>query len=214
MDKLWYLKQVDLFKGISEVEVMSFAGRTNERVCLKSEMIYVFDQSLSEIYIVKSGKVVLYHLHKGKKIIIDILGAGSVFGNIHFRSQKSSHYAEATEKTYICSMKKEAFLKIVSKRPDIMINLLEIFSEKMLDYQYQLKAAILDSREKVLEQLKKLNGRNSIWSKFSPGVKISHDYLAALTGLNRETVTRAIHDLRRDGKITITNNGKFVLINK
>lgn len=45
-DKIWYLKQIDLFSGIKDSEIMQIANRMIERKCRKKELLYSpFDDS-------------------------------------------------------------------------------------------------------------------------------------------------------------------------
>lgn len=214
-DKIWYLKQIDLFSGIPDQEIMKISNQVVERKCRKKELLYSpFDENNS-ICLLKKGEVTLYHSHYGKKIIIDVLKAGSIFGNISFNQKTNDHFAEVTEEAYICFFSKDDFTKILESKPELTIKFLQIVSDRLQEYENRLKDNLYDAKEKILHQLKLLetNKKNLINRLTGNKPNITHDKLAALTGLSRETVTRAITALRKEGKILYSSDGK-ILLNK
>ena len=70
---VWYLKQIDLFEGITDEEIMAIAKTVVERSCTKKELLYTPFETTDSICMLKKGEVTLYHSHYGKKIIIDTL---------------------------------------------------------------------------------------------------------------------------------------------
>jgi len=131
MDKTWYLKQIDLFKDISDGEIMQIASQVIEKKCAKKEMLYTPFDEHDSICVLKKGEVVLYHSHYGKKLIIDTLKEGSIFGNINFQDRSANHFAEVTEDSYICFFSKEDFLKILQAKPELMMKLIKLMSERL-----------------------------------------------------------------------------------
>lgn len=200
-EKVWYLKQVDLFQGISDEEIMSIATKVSERKCKKNELLYSPDKKASDtISILKKGEIALYYLHHGKKFIIDVLGPGSIFGNISFGENANTHFAEATQEAYICTFRKEDFIKIIQAKPEIMLRFIQIMSDRLNEYEKKLKNNILDAKEKIQHYFEIREGKREkgIFSKIL-NKKITHERLAEHTGLSRETVSRAITDLKREG---------------
>lgn len=63
-DKLWYLKNLDIFEGIPEDEMMQLAKKVQESSYNKDELIYSPEEALDSIYVVKRGEVRLYHSKK------------------------------------------------------------------------------------------------------------------------------------------------------
>lgn len=203
MQKHWYLQQLDLFQGISDEEIMNIAGKVIEKSCRKKEIIYMPNEVNDSIYVLKKGEITLYNAHAGKRLIIEILKPGSIFGNISFQKDRTTHFAEASQDSYFCIFTVEDFTAILHSKPELMMRFLQHVSEKMQNYERRLKGGLFDAKEKILQQLdifleeqKKSNLLSKLFGKKS---KITHDHLAELTGLSRETVTRAINDLKKAG---------------
>jgi len=203
MQKHWYLQQIDLFKGIPDQEIMSIAKKMIEKKCAKKEMIYMPNEANNSIYVLKKGEITLYNSHAGKRLIIEVLKPGSIFGNISFHEGKTTHFAEASQDSCFCIFSIEDFTAIIHSKPELMIKFLQLMSEKMQSYEKRLKGGLFDAKEKILQQLDiflEEQKRSNMLSKlFSVKSKMTHDHLAELTGLSRETVTRAINDLKKAG---------------
>lgn len=208
-DKLWYVKQVDLFNGIKESEIMQIADKMVERKCSKKEILYTPFELTNSVYILKKGEVTLYNSHLGKRLIIDVLKPGSIFGNITFQPEKSTHFAEVTEDAYMCIFPMEDFMRIVAAKPNIMLNLLNIMSDRIRGYEKRMKSGLYDAKEKIIHQLQLIRDKkdNLIGRMIPKTRKITHEKLAQYTGLSRETVTRAITALRKEGLIHIDDQG-------
>lgn len=203
MQKHWYLQQIDLFQGIPDEEIMSIAKKMIEKKCVKKEIIYTPNEANNSIYVLKKGEITLYDLHAGKRLIIEVLKPGSIFGNISFQKDKTTHFAEASQDSYFCIFSVEDFTTIIHSKPELMIRFLQHISEKMQNYERRLKGGLFDAKEKILQQLEiflEEQKKSNILSKlFSGKSKMTHEHLAELTGLSRETVTRAINDLKKAG---------------
>ena len=205
---LWYLQQVDLFEGISDEEMMQLAGKIVERECLKKELLYTpFDEG-DVIYILKKGEVTLYYSHYGKRLIIDVLKPGSIFGNIGFKEGNNTHFAEVTADAYVCTLKVEDFLKVIKAKPELMMKLIKVMSAQLSDYEAKLKSGLFDAKEKILDYLERKEAKENsgILNKlFGVKSKMTHEVLAQHTGLSRETVTRAIRDLKKEGVVKVVD---------
>ncbi|MEK7544536.1 MAG: Crp/Fnr family transcriptional regulator [Patescibacteria group bacterium] len=201
MNKHWYLQQIDLFAGIPDSEIMSIAKNMREKTCSKKELIYIPEEENSFIYILKKGEVTLYNSHMGKRLIIETLKPGSIFGNISFGENKSAHFAESSQDSYVCIFTAEDFVKILQERPKIMMRFLQMMSDKVQQYENRLKSGLYDAKEKILQQLElqQRADNNPLNKFFGRKSEMTHERLGQLTGLSRETVTRAINDLKKAG---------------
>lgn len=213
-DKHWYLQQVDLFKGIPDEEIMKIAQKIEEKKCAKKEVLYTPHENTNYICVLKKGEVTLYNSHRGKKIIIDVLKPGSIFGNITFQeNEQNTHFAEVTEDAYICFFKPDDFLSVIRAKPELMIKFFRVISKRLTEYEKRIKSGLLDAKEKILHHLTILEEKNKsgiLNRLFGNKGRITHEKLAEHTGLSRETVTRAITDLRKEGVIEITEDGKIL----
>ena len=136
------------------------------------------------------------------------MGPGTLFGNIGFHEGPLTHSAEAAPGTRICAFLSEDFQRIIAAYPIVMMRALSTLGNRLEDYERKLADTLVDAKEKVLNELRRYQHKRT--SKFlerfigEPSTSpLTHERLAKLTGLNRVTVTRAIHDLQMEGKISV-----------
>jgi CRP/FNR family transcriptional regulator, cyclic AMP receptor protein len=212
--KLWYLKNLDLFAGVPEEEIMEIAERIREKDFGKDEMIYMPSDPLEVIYFVKRGEVRLYHSRDGKRTVFDVLGPGSIFGGVTLEPEESTHFAQATHPTKVCIFPEKEFLAVLQKKPELMMRFIRKMNERIREYEDRLKHRTDTAEEQILGELKKLQDRRSrtLFGRIkNQGVHITHEELAELTGLNRVTVTRTLKKLKEQDKITVTTTGIKVI---
>ena len=214
IDKLWYLKNLYMFEGLPEEEIMKLASSVDEVSYTKDEMIYREDDPLSSIYVVKRGEVRLYHEKNGKRNVFEVLGPGSMFGGIRLGAEISTHFAQATHPTRVCVFSEQDFMKVIQSRPDMMLRFMRKLTDKIQDYEARLASRHDTAEELIMAELMRLqeSRARSLFGRFrSPGVHITHESLAELTGLNRVTVTRLLKRLREQGRIKSSSAGIEIL---
>ena len=206
---LWYLKNIELFRGLSEEEMMEMlTGMMHDQLDSK-RFLYTPDDAVENVYILKEGEVTLYKSVDGKKIILDVLKPGAVFGNISFDPKSTErHFAEITQKAFICTLPKNFFLQIIQKRPDIALQALKVLSKRLAQYEMQIRTlSTLQARDRILATVQLLNEKEE--HSILPPIlrtrtKITHEKLGNMTGLTRETVTKQLSELEKDNLITIS----------
>ncbi|PIR59170.1 MAG: hypothetical protein COU69_02170 [Candidatus Pacebacteria bacterium CG10_big_fil_rev_8_21_14_0_10_56_10] len=196
--QLWYLKQIDLFKGLPEAELKYVSSCFRSKKYDKdTELPDVHDED--SVFLVKYGVVELYALTEdGRKIIIEILGDGSVFGNLP-DSENIAYFARVKKNALVCRMMTEEFFKLVSKYPSV--------SEKLLRSMYssisiQKERISSLAAESVPERLRRLLRMISTQLLAEQNVSFTHEELAQMIGTSRQTVTTLINSLVKEGKLT------------
>lgn len=205
---LWYLSNVELFAGIGDEEMESMISGMSDRQYDRNEFLYTPHDRVENVYILKEGEVTLYQSADGKKIVLDVLKPGAVFGNIAFNPEAGEqHYAEVTQQSYICTLPQNFFLQILQKRPDIALRALKILSRRLSQYEGQIRAlSSLQARDRILATVRLLNEKES--RSILPAIlrkptRITHEKLGNMTGLARETVTKELGKLEEDGLVAI-----------
>ena len=209
-EKLWYLKNLDLLEGIPEEEIMQIASSVSECSFEKDEMIYGPQDTLDSIYTVKRGEVRLFHSNNGKRVVFDVLGAGSIFGGVNLSSEKSTHFAQATHPTKVCIFSEADFKKLIVSKPEIMLRFMKKITGRLREYEDRLNERTKPAETIILSELKNLQEkrRRTLFGKFKANkIHITHEELAELTGLNRVTVTRGLKKLKENGKIASASSG-------
>ena len=206
---LWYLQKVDLFSDMSDEEMMEVIEGMEDREYPHKHMLYTPQEQVEKTYILKEGEVTLYKsTPDGKKIILDILKPGSIFGNIGFNADEG-HYAELTQKSYVCTLPPNFLVQLMKKNPEVALRALQLLSKRISQYESQLKfLSMLGAKERILSAVRLFNKKEE--KSILPAIlrmptKMTHEKLASVTGLTRETVTKQLQKLEELVKIKSKN---------
>lgn len=201
---IWYLRKIDLFADLTDSEMMELIeGLTHCEYPAKHQLYGPGDERV-HMYILKEGEVTLYQTVDGKRVVVDILKPGSVFGDIGFGSDdESTVHAELSQKSFVCILPDNFFLQLMHKRPDVALKAFSVLNKRIAQYQSQLRfLSTLDAKDRILATIKLLNQKED--HSILPPIlrtptKITHEKLAGMTGLTRETVTKQLQDLEKSG---------------
>ncbi len=211
------LEQLPLFQGIPAAQLQPFLKNATGHTYAVATTIYKPGKSVDHVYVLQSGEISLYYEHFGKYLILDTLRPGDVFGNLNLTPSSMNHVAETGEHTVVISFPRAEFFKFLSNHPTSMLSVMQTIQHRLENYEEKMKSLVYDAKEKILHQLELLEERKHKYAKtllapfMNKGARVTHDKLAKYTGLTRETVTRAIQDLKKEGKVLIDAKGMVLL---
>lgn len=197
MDKLSYLRQIDLFHGLSEEELKE-CERVFPMVRVPRGQVVLtpggYEQAL---YIVKEGSIRLYRLsHDGRELTLGRLHQGDVFGTLPiFGSISRKTFAEAGTDSLLCAMSERHLEDLIRRHPEIGIRLLRIVGERLGAVEDQLEdVAFRSAEQRVARSLLRLMDEEEVSE-----LGLSHEELARAAGVARETVTKILGAMERRG---------------
>jgi CRP/FNR family transcriptional regulator, cyclic AMP receptor protein len=205
--KVWYLKNYNCFKSITDEQIADIATSANMQEYTDTTLLYDPATVGEFVYIVKRGEVNLFHEKQGKKYIFDTLGVGSMFGDIAKKGEPLGHFAEGAPGTVVCTFTIEDFLRIVATYPSVMLCTLQEMSERLHEYADEVGAQQDTAKDLIVHELKRLHKKKqkAFLGLFEVPLRVTHQKLADLTGLNRVTITRILKELKEEGVITINS---------
>ena len=217
MDTILHLEKLEIFNGIPKEEIKRIAATAKDSSYEHSALLYTAKEEVEHIYVVKKGKVSLYHSRNGKRFIFDVVGPGGLFGNFSENSVRVTHSAEASAESRVCRFTIKDFLAVVSSHPEVMLRVLRIFAERINDYIEKFEAGQADATERVIMELHRNKKRQGLFFRvIGKGgcMELTHEEIGRLTGLNRVTVTRALQKLESDGEVILDGRGRVCLPEK
>lgn len=212
--KLWYLSQINLFRDLPEDTIQNIAKTSQMRNFEKGFYISTpHDDNEDRLYFLKEGEVEVYESAPGgKKMIIDILKPGDIFGYASIASSDSpKQFIKASKDATVCIMPKQDFLALLEQKPELALRVIKELSLQLLLTESRLRdTALADMETRVLQELERLyaeygDGKRKIARKFT------HEQLAQLVGTARETVTRTLARLQEQDKISVDEQGYIIL---
>lgn len=208
--KIWYLKQLNLFKSLPKEELEHLAGHLSTKEYGKRQVI-LEPEDKDKVFILKSGTVEIYELTPdGKKIIVDTLGPGNVFGDLGME-EASENFVEATTNSFVCTMNKNDFFTMVSQNPQISYPLIRELFAKTVEAKKQVASlasnSVILKIKDLLLRLSKKYGQN-VQNRVIITTKFTHEQLSEMTGISRPTMTDMLNKLEKMG--VIKREGKII----
>ena len=208
-------RRVPLFSGLEDDDLQSLISATTRRKFPKDGVVF-FEHDLGDaLFMIVSGRVKVTILSDdGREIILAVLSDDEFFGEMSLLdNEPRSATAIAMQDTEMVVLHQRDFLSIVEKRPRVAINLLAVLSSRLRKANQQIgNLALHDVYGRVARIL--LEMASETGKRREDGRvafrRPTHQEIANMIGATRETVSRMISDLHRQGFIEIS--GKDVII--
>ncbi len=178
-------------------------------------MLFVEGQAPRGVYLICKGRVKLTMTSmEGKTVIVRIAQAGELLG---LQSALSGDPFEVTAETLepcqINFVRRESFLKLMKNNQEACVNAMHQLSSVYRGACQQIRYLALthSATEKLARFLLESASKGQ---ETNQGVRfnlsLTHEEVAQIIGISRETVTRALTELRK--KSLISTNGPSVVI--
>jgi CRP/FNR family cyclic AMP-dependent transcriptional regulator len=209
------LRQIPLFGGLEPAEIQAIEASSRRKRYPKGSIIFYEGDPGDCLLIIIDGRVKVSLLgDEGQETLIRILGHGEFLGEIALVDEAPrSATVIALERTEVMEVRREAFLKIVSKRPAIALKVMAQLARSLRRATEQIRTlSMFDVYGRVLRCLliiaqDKGQGRRSRML-IRPRPSIAE--IARMAGCERETVSRALRTLRTTGYISEIERGLAV----
>ena len=209
-----YVTATGLFEGVSEEE-----GRRIARVCFdrahrKGTTIFSEGDPSDSLYVVKQGLVKLTSIsEKGTETILDFLKPGEIFGELLLTEKVRAFTATAIEDTVVTVVPQDRFLELLSLVPNIGRNFIRILSKRLV----KVGKGVADSSHswsyhrlaRTLLYLGEKYGEETPTGTLIR-LRLTHEDLANLIGVTRETVTTQLNKFERMG--LLNRRGRSLII--
>jgi CRP/FNR family transcriptional regulator len=193
MSKLWFLRRLDLFEGLSEPEMVRLGSLLQMRSCRTGQDLVV-RPSGDRIYLVKSGRVRVLQ----RDIALAILGPGQLFGTSALFGAAATHQrVVAIDDVVFCEAPAAQFLGAMAVHPRLAAKLAMILARQLFELEQVVERSATDPVSSRLAELLLRAARRD-----GPTVEVrglSQVDLARMIGSSRESVSRLIAEWERDG---------------
>ncbi len=196
------IAKIDLFRTLARPLQEEIVRRARHFDAVAGETLFLADDDADFILIVREGKVKLHRFDAdGKEYILDIRNTGETIGEEHFFSSAAFTYdATSLVPSKLCTVSKALLLEVVQEYEDSMplaLTLIEHLSDRLEQANSRISLLMEDNGLKrvagfILERIRRLKGTE---------VELTIDDIAGSTNLRRETVSRKLTELQKQGLI-------------
>lgn len=210
-ENIAYLKQADLFLDLGIDELVDVADRVSVREFRKGQVILFEEDTNKYMYSVLQGEVKVYYTTEdGKESIVAFHGAGESFGEVSLIDQQTTPATvAAVEKSLLLIISREDFFDIILHHPNVMNRLLRLLAGRLRYSWSQIRLLhFKDAANRIKASIKVMAGERGLKSENDVvlQLRLTHQNIADMTGLTRETVTRVIDKWKKAGVVAVDEN--------
>lgn len=210
------IKNIPFFSGLSPDDAETIEHLVVRKHFSKGQVVLFEEDTSNYMYIIFSGKVrVVQHSSEGKERILAMHKRGDYFGELAlFDGKTAPATVIAIEESEIGLLSKSDFDRFVLNNEKVLFQLLSILCMRLRESWVMLKImSFADAEQRIRAVLKNMSKLYGV--KDQRGVlvtlKLTHKDIASYASVSRETVTRLISKLTKDGEIEILDN-RYILI--
>lgn len=211
---LGVLKQSRVFSHLSDDELSHLTQRIHIREYSKNAKFMHEGDSNNYMYLIVYGRVkISIYNSEGKETIVAIRQSGDHFGEMSLIDGKTnSATVSAMEKTVIAVIYKEDFCQLLHSQPNLLFGMLRDMCFRLREANQIIQRLSYNKAPQKLSLLFK-NYINR-YGKKDEGfvvltIKLTHQEIADMSGLVRETVTATINQWKTDGLVSTNDDGLF-----
>jgi len=213
-NKLWYLRRLDIFSGLSDEEYGIIDRDSATLLLRKRQLLQYRGTAQQAVYFVKKGSLKLVRTTPdGHEVIIDILGPSTLFGELERGDDAGEVTAEALEETLLCRMRRDNFDRLMAAVPTLGMRITKLTGLRLRKIQNRLVDMLYAPVEVRLATT--LLGLMAEFGVVRPDgtlldLRLTHSDCAALIASTRETVSAALNSLARRGVIAFQDHRMLV----
>ncbi len=212
-DVLDSLRSVPLFSRVGEADLDNVAALLIERRYPKNSIIVEEGLTGDYMYVIRSGRVkVTKASDDGREKIMDFLESGAFFGEMALLDNAPRSASVRTlEPSVLAALSRRDFISLLRNSPDLALSLIQELTRRLRDTDEQATSV---SFQRVQDRAKGLFARIARQDgdledrRITP--VLTHQQIADMIGTSRETVTRAVKDLKESG--WLEQRGKRYLV--
>lgn len=199
---------VDVFRDLHADDLAALSLRMWPRSYAKEQRIYRQGADAAELFLLRQGRVELYHLtRQGKRLKLGQVRPGMFFGEAAMLARTIYlSNAEAVEPSQVLALGRAAFDHLLREQPTIARYLVTALSRRLLLSELRLVGfAYHDAPTRVAAELVALSREEQ-----TTLLPITHQELGERCGLLRETVTKTLDTFQDQGLVEL-HRGRIML---
>lgn len=216
-EHIWCIQKCRLFEQLSEADLRFLEQRSRVREFPGNSSVYFPREAADTVLVLVEGRIRLYSVTPdGKQAILALIEPGELFGELALvGSNVREEFAQTEVISRIVAIPRDAMETVLLRNADLSLAVTKIVGLRQRRLERRLRNLLFRSnRERLLGLLFELMeqyGRR-IHEGILIDIKLSHQDLAGLIGVTRESVTLALGELQQEQLITVGRQ-RIVILN-
>jgi CRP-like cAMP-binding protein len=213
---IWCLQRCELLASLSAAELALLERHATTRTFQRSELIYFPGERGQTVLVLARGQVRLKDVTPdGRQTILAFIAEGELFGELALFDEGSrGEFAEAAVDSQVIAIPSQDLLEVLKLRPALALGITKLVGLRRRRVENRLRNVLFRSnRERVahilLELLQTHGRRQGIEWHYTIG--LSHQDLANLIGITRESVTLVLGQLQLEKLVRVRRRAIVVL---
>ena len=193
------LRSIPLFQKICDEDLASLAGVVIERRFPKHATIVEEGLPGDYMYVIREGRVkVTKSSDDGREKILDILEAGSFFGDMAlFDRAPRSASVKTLQPCRLLALSRRDVLAVLQRSPDFAMAIIQVLIQRLRETDEQASAMSFQGvKARAQGLLERVAEEQADGRRLTPS--LTHQQIADMIGSSRETVTRVVKQLKQD----------------
>jgi CRP-like cAMP-binding protein len=206
--RLWVLRNFDLFKSLTNDELIELAQVSNVLEFDRNKHICMSGVKHTHAYLIKEGHVRVVSTHpNGKRLTLGILRPGELIGDVDLFGNElpTGESAEAMEKTKLYAVPLDHLHRLIHNKPELTFALTKMVGDRRSEIVNRIQDVLFLTVPQRLARLisrlaEQFPGETKSGKRFI-NMKITHAELADLIGSNREAVSATLAKWKKGGPV-------------
>ncbi|MBN2241307.1 MAG: Crp/Fnr family transcriptional regulator [Acidobacteria bacterium] len=213
--KVDQIRKVPLFSTLTDAEFSALQHIFILRSYRRNQIIFLEEETGNYMYLVLTGKVkVAKSSSSGRETILAIHKAGDFFGEMSLLDGKTAPATvSAMEDSKIISVSGTDFHKYLMHNEKVLLQIIDVLCARLRQVWQTQSLSSSKADAKIRRGIHDLAKRHGIQDAHGTiiDLKITHQELAEMVGTSRETVTRVIARLRKEGILEVDHRRMTLL---
>ena len=212
------LKRIALLETLSDEELIHFTERMQVRQFKKNETCIHQEDFNNYMYMILEGKVKVALTNiDGKEITLAIRHEGEFFGEMSIiEGKKTSATVFALENSTVAMLHKDDFMYLLYTQKVFLDNLLKNLSLRIRESNDIIERLTYNKApQRIFLLFQKYASTHGVTTDEGVvlNVKLTHQDIADMTGLLRETVTNTLNQWKKEGTLSLIEDKHYRLDN-
>lgn len=196
------LRAIPLFSRVNDADLEDIASHLIERRFPKHSTVVEEGLPGDYMYVIREGRVkVTKASDDGREKIMNFLEKGSFFGDMALLTgEVRSASVKTLEPTRLLALSRRDFIDILRQSPDLALAVIEELTNRLRETNEQASSLSFQGvKERTRGLFERIAQRDATRGNRRMTPALTHQQIADMIGTSRETVTRAVKQLKEEG---------------